>query len=518
MLAINVFRHILWHLLFYPEYSNRQIARMNKCSHPHIATLRKKLVQLQLSWQTIDGLRDSDLRDKFYPNLKNRKSNKMLPDIDEVLNQNRFPRKQRKSKAVLFIEYRIKTGLNGYKKSSFYNIIKQHVNNLNCSMKQQYGAGEVMFIDYLGSKAKCMSNGFVVQYPVFVACLGNSKKLFNFATHDMKSHSWILAITKALTYFGGVPEVIQSDNAKAMVTKAQLIAVSHDDLMALSQYYGFICDTSRVGTPKDNANAENGAKISTSQIVAPMNQDQTFFSIDEINAYLLSEVERINDQPFQKQNFSRNDLYEGEEKQALLPLPVKPFTPIVVSKSVIVPSTYHVTYDGHEYSVPYILSSKRVSVRISADEIRVFYNHEQVAMHKLSNEKGGFTRLTEHMKPSHQAEERKTKPVFMAWAKGIGPEAEMLIQKQYNKTQHANSRAIGKRCIALQNLHEKFGQERFLKACRFVIKRNAEDLLDPTDIELVIRAKAYEQDDIPHPITHANLRGSQYFEGGRHEH
>jgi transposase len=518
MLAINLLRHILWLLIFYTDYSNRQIARLNNCSHPYVGKLRSKLNLLKLSWQSIDELSDSELRAKFYPRLNNRKTSKTLPDIDEVIKQKRYPRKQRKSLAVLFIEYRIKHGLNGYKKSSFYNITNQRVNNLNCTMKQRYEAGEVMFIDYLGTKAKCTQNGSIVQYPVFVACLGYSKKLFVFATHDMKSHSWTLAIIKAFSYFGGVPEVIQSDNAKAMVTKAQIIAVLNDNIIALSQHYGFICDTSRVGTPKDNANAENGAKITTSQIVAPMNQDLTFFSIEEVNAHLLSEIELINNQPFQKQDFSRNDLYERAEKKALLPLPLKQYIPIVEKKSVIVPSTSYVSHKKHEYSVPYTLNSKRISVRITADEILCFYNHKEVAKHKLSDEKGGFTCLTEHMNPRQQAEERKTKSVFMDWAKGIGPEAEALIQKQYAKTSNPSSRAIGKRCIVLKNLEAKFGSEAFLKACRYVIDRNAEDLLDPTDIELVIRAKAYEHDDVPQEILHANVRGSQYFEGGRHEH
>ena len=222
--------------------------------------------------------------------------------------------------------------------------------------------------------------------------------------------------------------------------------------------------------------------------------------------------------PFQKQDYSRNDLFEAYEKKALDPLPLKSYTPFVTNKTVIVPSTYFIVHEGHEYSVPYTLVSKKVSVRITAQEICIFYDHQEVARHKLSIEKGNFTRLTEHMKPTHQAEVGKTKSVFMAWAKEVGADAEVLIQKQYNNTKNVNSRAIGKRCIALQKLHQKYGQTCFLKACNYVVKRQAEDLLDPTEIELVIRAKAYEHDDVPQEILHANVRGSQYFEGGRHEH
>jgi hypothetical protein len=518
MLPFNTTRSILWHLIFYAIDSNRKIASLNHCSHPLVGKLRKKLVQLKLSWEHIDTLSDTELKTKFYPKLTHRKSDKIQPDVDEVIKQNQLPKKQRKSIAIQFLSYRLTYGVKGYKKSRFYQLINQQLANNNCIMKQQYLAGEIMFIDYLGTKAKCMNGNTTIQFPVFVACLGYSKKLFVFATQDMKTHSWILGIIKAFEYFGGVPEVVLSDNAKAMITKPQLIALLNDNLRALSQYYSCIFTTSRVGTPKDNANAENGAKISTSQIVAPMNQDLTFFSLDEVNTYLQSEVDCINSKPFQKQKYSRNDLFDCYEQKALAPLPLSPYVPFIATKTVIVPATYHIVYEGHEYSVPYTLVSKKVLIHITAQEVIVFYEHQEVAKHKLSNERGGFTRLTAHMKPSHQAEARKTKPVFMAWAKGIGLDAETLINKQYSKTNNVHSRAIGKRCIALQKLHKKYGQERFLKACHYVVERNAEDFFDPTDIELVIRAKAYEEDSIPLAITHTNVRGSQYFEGEHHEH
>lgn len=40
----------------------------------------------------------------------------------------------------------------------------------------------------------------------------------------MTSNSWILSLIKALMYYGGGPEVVQFDNAKAMVTKASKVA------------------------------------------------------------------------------------------------------------------------------------------------------------------------------------------------------------------------------------------------------------------------------------------------------
>lgn len=518
MIAAHKFRQILWHLIFYSEHSNRYIATLRRCSHPVISTIRKKLAKLQTTWEELEAMSDSELNCLFHPKVKSRSSNKVSPDFDDITFQKTLPRKKQKSLAILYIEYRIKYGVKAYKKTTYYQLIRDYLKNNNACMKQFYRPGEILFIDYLGSKARYQENGKTTLLPVFVACLGHSKKLFAFATKDMTSHSWILALTKAFEYFNGVPEVVQFDNAKAMVTKAKLIAQLNENVHDMSKYYGCICDTSRVGTPTDNSNAENGAKIVTTRIIAPMNQDITFFSINEVNAYLLMQIETLNGQPFQKFQYSRNDLFIDKEKGTLKPLPSMPFVPYTETKVVIVPTTYHVDYKQHDYSVPYTLIGQHVFIKATAQELIVVHENKEVARHQLSHDVGGFTRLTNHMKPSHIAENNKNLSVFLAWAKGIGKDAERMIEKQYERTQNPNSRVIGKRCIALQKVHDKFGSTAFLKACRYVIEHEAQNFFDPTDIDLIIRAKAYNQENTPAPILHANIRGSQYFEGGIHDH
>ena len=518
MIAAHKFRRILWHLIFYGEHSNRYIAMLMKCSHPAVSNIRKKLQALGLSWDALEEASDSELKKLFYPKLKFQCRNKMSPDFDDIVKQKMLPRKKQKSLAILYIEYRIKYGVMAYKKTAYYRLIREYLKRNNACMKQFYRPGEILFIDYLGSKARYQKNGKTIYLPVFVACLGHSKKLFTIATKDMTSHSWIYALTKAFEYYKGVPEVIQFDNAKAMVTKANRIATLNDNVYELSQHYGCICDTSRVGTPTDNSNAENGAKIVTARIIAPMNQDLTFFSLNEVNAYLLSQIDALNKQPLQKAPFSREELFIEKEQQCLRPLPPMPFTPFVDTKSVMVPSTYHVEYKHHDYSVPYTLVGQQVFIKATMQELTVVHDNKEVARHRLSDNVGGFTRLTNHMKPTHVAEENKNLSVFLAWAKDIGRDAERLIKKQYNNTKNPSSRAVGKRCIALQKIHQKVGSTEFLKACRYVLRHDAQDFFDPTDFDLIIRAKAYKQEKTTVPILHANVRGSQYFEGGVHEH
>ncbi|MEL4287458.1 IS21 family transposase [Shewanella xiamenensis] len=517
MIATMTLRSILWHLLFYDEYSNRYIAKVTRSSHATVGALRHKLGSLRLSWHDIESLTDQKLAKHFYPKVWHRDSSKVEPDYAEIERQLALPRKQRKTLAVLYIEHRIKYGLRAHRKTMFYTRVRQYIRHSKVCMKQYYMPGEIMFIDFLGIKARYQQQGKIVLVPVFVACLGHSKMLFCVATPDMTSSSWILAIVAAFEYFGGVPEVLQFDNAKAMVTTPGLLALLHDNARALSEHYGCICDTSRVGTPTDNSNAENGAKIVTQQLLAPMNQDLTLFSLKEVNAQLRSDIERLNQQPLQKRNISRQQLFAEQEQRALKRLPALPYTPFVESKMILVPATYLIPYQGHEYSVPYQLVGKQVLIRVTPTHLWIYHENQRVAEHERVMEPGGFTRLAAHMKPSHIAEANKNKATFMAWASDIGIEAKQLIERQYAQSSNPNSRVIGKRCLGLQKLAVKYGHDDFLNACRFVLTRDSNDFLDPADIELVIRAKAFEFMPTSVEVLHEHVRGRHYFEGNHDE-
>lgn len=514
MIALFMAREVARIILMFSGYSDRYIERITLCTHQTIGRIRQKLIDLDVRWQDIQHLSDSELQALLYPKVVQRVSQKIFPDFDEIYSELNKKGKRRKSLRVLHDEHRLKYGKLAYKRSRFNELVRENLASRHVCMKQLYQPGEVFFIDYAGTRLKYHVRGKEKYLNVFVGCLGYSKKLFAFATPDMTSKSWILALTKALEHFGGVPEVVQFDNAKAMVTKASRIALLNDNARVFAQHYGCICDTSRVATPTDNSNAEAAVKFITQRILVVMNSDFTFFSVNEVNTHLVKEVEVLNSLPFQKRAESRNELFKTTEQSALIRLPNAALVPFVMQKTMKVPSTYLIPYQGHEYSVPYTLVSKEVTVRITDDEFLVFFNGDLVTKHHLSEECSGYTRLEEHMKPAHLAEERKSKSTFMAWAKEIGEDVEKVIEKQYEQTSNAKSRVVGKHCIELQKLCDTCGEEVFSSACHYALEHN---WFEPDEIELVIRAKAWESAVESSAIEHANIRGKSYFEGVHHE-
>lgn len=517
MIAQFILREIIRLLLLFKEYSDRHIGRLTQKPHQTIRNVRLKLSGIDLTWPEINQLSDKELKSLIYPRLLKRRTTKIAPDSEELIRQQQYKGKRRKVVATIYRDYKLKYGKeNTYEKSHFYALIRASLKAHNIVMKQIYLPGEVMFIDFAGTRVKYTVHGKEMYLNIFVACLGFSKMTFAFATPDMTTNSWLLGIEKSLEYFGGVPEVIQFDNAKAMVTKASRLALLNDNARVFAQHYGCICDTSRVATPTDNANAENAVKNITQFMLVSMNQELQFFSIDEVNSHIQTQTELFNRAPLQKRPESRYELFISGEAKHLTPLPLQPHKPFMLQKTITVPSTYLIHYQGHEYSVPYTLVGKEVMYRITDRKMVVYCNNQVVAEHELSQEKIGFTRLPEHMKPSHLAEEMKSKSTYITWAHNISQDVEDFVEQQYKLTSNAKSRAVGKRCQTLQRLCDSCGEEIFSQACHYAIEHH---YIDPSDIELILRAKAWETEaeSTSNISTHKNIRGSKYYIGERHE-
>ena len=120
------------------------------------------------------------------------------------------------------------------------------------------------------------------------------------------------------------------------------------------------------------------------------------------------------------------------------------------------------------------------------------------------------TQIVAHLKPEHLAEQSKNKAVYMKWAHNIGEDVEHFIGQQYTQTRNTHSRAIGKRCATLQKLCDTCGKDVFSAACHYALEHN---LTTPTDLALVIRAKAYQSNIHAAVPSHHNVRGKSYFTG-----
>ena len=116
---------------------------------------------------------------------------------------------------LLWGEYRAAhEGQRTWAYTQFCGHYKAFAKTLKLSMRQQRRAGEKLFIDYAGPTLE-LADGSRAQ--VFVASMGASSYTFACATADQSMRSWLGAMARALSFYGGVPQLIVSDNPRALV-------------------------------------------------------------------------------------------------------------------------------------------------------------------------------------------------------------------------------------------------------------------------------------------------------------
>jgi hypothetical protein len=128
---------------------------------------------------------------------------------------------------------------------------------------------------------------------------------------------------------------------------------------------------------------EGHVKIVIMHILVEM-EEMTFYSLDELNAELWKRKEQENRENFQGLSYSRRDLFESEEKDALLPLPNTQYE-YLERKSVKVGPDFSFTFDKVHYSMPRKYLKKTLEIRAGAHKIYVYNeNGDLVRTHDRS--------------------------------------------------------------------------------------------------------------------------------------
>ncbi|MDY6976673.1 MAG: IS21 family transposase [Pseudomonadota bacterium] len=496
-----------------PDITIRKQAEFANVSPSSMLRLNKRCEKYDVDHLLAEQLNDEALIKLLFPDiLKNAK--KRIPRIQYIVEERTKEKGKRKSITVLYIEYKAEDPVSAMSYSHFCRTLKKILKRCKLSMKQLHAAGEVVYIDYAGTKVSYNVNGEKAWAKVFIAVLGASQKIFAFATPGETTADWIEAMRRMFIYYGGATEVVVMDNAKALVSQPGLIPTFVENINAFGDHYNCLMDSCRVGRPQDKSLAELGVKFVTQRILIPMNHDWDFFSLKEVNQHLSKEVEVLNNLNFQGLDFSRNDLFDKNDKGALNPLPHADFDMIVEKMVQQVSPEYTVKYRHHEYSVPWMIHGEQVEVYATLTHLRVVHMHQLVAEHELVDDPMGSTILKEHMHPDHLADvESNDMDKNLAWAVESGSHIGQLVELWYSKVNNPRSRAIGKRCRALMKLSNKKGRNVLDDACEYALQH---DMVSVSDVELVVRAQD-EQDGIENLpafiAAHENVRGSEYYGG-----
>jgi len=247
--------------------------------------------------------------------------------------------------------------------------------------------GEQLQIDF--GERRVEIGGSSERVFLFVATLGYSRRLHVRAFGHEKQDSWFMGLESAFAAFGGVPEEVLLDNARALVLHhdpASREVVLHPRLHAFARHWGFRVRACAPYRARTKGKDERGVGYVKRNALA----GRRFASWAELEAHLAAWTRDIADvRRHGTTGEAPLERFRREEAQALKA--VAGIAPFVTARDLVrrVGSDCAVEVDGNAYSVPWRLIGERVQVTVGGGAVRILHAGREVAIHaELSGRRG----------------------------------------------------------------------------------------------------------------------------------
>jgi hypothetical protein len=239
--------------------------------------------------------------------------------------------------------------------------------------------GEQLQIDF--GERPVEIGGVLVKVFFFVATLGYSRRLHVRAYGHEKQDSWFDGMESAFRAFGGVPEEVLLDNARALILHhdpASREVVLHPRLHAFAHHWGFRVRACAPYRARTKGKDERGVGYVKKNAVA----GRRFSSWAEMEAHLEAWTRDIADLRIHGTTGEPPiERFQRDEAAALKPLAGVP--PFVTARDLVrrVGADCTIEVDGNAYSVPWRLIGERVRLTVGAGTVRILHAGHEVAVH-----------------------------------------------------------------------------------------------------------------------------------------
>jgi transposase len=487
--------------------TGRAIARSCGLSPSTVSDYLGRIKLARLSWPLPAELDDdAALTQLLFPDEHKPKLNRPEPDFARIHEE---LRRKHVTKQLLWQEYR-EQHPDGYQYSQFCEHYARWCAQLSVTMRQTHRAGEKGFVDFSGDGLELVvpETGERQKVKLFLFVLGASSYTYVEPVPGEDLATWVGCHSRALEYFGGVPQVVVPDNLKAAVQRPDRYEPELNPTYAeLARHYGFAVVPARVRKPRDKAKVEAAVLLAERWILAVL-RHQRFSTLQQVREAVRPLLEKLNERPMRKLGKSRRQLFEELDRPALKPLPAERYE-LAWWKKARVNIDYHIELDEHLYSVPYQLVGKQVDVRATTACVEVFHAGRRVASHPRASGPRPTT-LPEHMPSSHRAHAQWTPSRILEWAAKVGPSTAALAEELMRRRKHPEQGF--RACLGIIRLKEKYGPERLERACARALRHRA---CSYGSVAAILRNKleavepvAEERAALP---VHENIRGPDYY-------
>lgn len=492
-------------------FSNRKVAAPLNINRKTVDSYCARFSGLELDFVELLKLEDGELRELFTEDGQTEKQRyEQLAGMFST-----FEKELKRPGATLQVIWRryLERYPEGYRYTQFTTHYRKWRAKVNASGKHIHQAGQKLFIDFCGKKLSYVDRktGEYISVEIFIAVLPCSQYTFVKGVHSQKREDFINALESCLSWMGGVPQAIVSDNLKSAVIKASRYAPQINKSLAdFALFHHCVIDPARPYRPQDKAIVERSVKLVYQRIYFQLSS-RTFFSLADLNIAIAEEMTRYNDHLFSHGNGSRRSLFLDVEKEYLQPLPEGSYSLRHYKRANVQKMSHiYLSDDRNYYSVPHRYVGHQVEVQYNQETVEILYNHTRIAKHVRSFRPGNYSTVAEHMPSNHQAYGQWSPEHFREWARKFGPSTVEYIDRlmgQYSYPEIAYKQSQG-----ILSLGRTYGGERLEAACSRALGHTRSSYTTIGNIlknglDRVRERSAYEYRILDHP----NIRGPEHY-------
>lgn len=419
---------------------------------------------------------------------------------------------------LLYEEYR-QTVAKPYSYSQFcyhYNQHKVAGQTPSMVLAEQREGGKEMFVDFAGDKMQVVDRqtGEVRDVEIFVTTLPASDYPFAMAVETQRVEDFVKCTQRALAFYGGVPEIIVTDNLKSSIIKSDRYQPEPNKVFEdMCNHYGAVLISTRSAKPKDKALVEDQVKLIYRRVYAAL-RNRVFFSIEELNEAISEYMERHRQKRMRDYNATRQERFLAIDRPNLRPLPELPFEIKCYAEYTVHHNSHiRLSQDGRWYSVPMGYIGRKVKVIYTPTVLSIYYKGDAIAVHsRLGKER--YVTIAEHM-PSYYEDYQKCSPArYVDRAMHHSLELGDVMKALFASNPLAPPETFYKSADGLLSLSRTSDAKLFSRACKAALSNGR---CTYSFIKKIIDTKGAGL-ELPQdnggtfmPGSHSNIRGPEYY-------
>lgn len=404
--------------------NNTAIANSLKCKWDSVQRIISRCENI---WGSVDGVPDNlsndEIADLLFSTRKSVDLSYLQPDCDKILTKQRHGYQRNE----LWTEYCAEAagcGKKAYKLSRFNEIVSEYRSKNDISFTMNHVPGLEGQADWTGDHGHFVDcdTGKKVDVHVFVMTLPYSGYFYCEGFLDEKMSSWYDGHKNAFEFFGGVPAFVIPDNCATAVDRQHFDekGILNTKYVEFLNHYGAVPKPTRVRKPKDKGHVERHVRVVEVDIIRTMERLDVY-SLEEFNDIMRRKLIARNAKEYSKKMGSRTSIFESEEKDSLLPLPILKYQ-AYDEREATVWRDFHIQYDCAFYSVPIQYVGHKVTVKATNSKVRIYDGEKLIAEHDRAIRKWQRSTNKDHIPGkdmdihgAYSAEE------LISWANKFGP-------------------------------------------------------------------------------------------------